>query len=484
VWAVLNPKSIAFIGATSQFGKWGHLLFTNVAAGGFEGEIYLVNPNRDFIAGRAVYKSVMDIPGPVDLAVVTVPASQVLRLIPELTEKGIRSVLMITSGFRETGPEGKKLEESLVEEARKNDILILGPNTMGMCNPHQKLFAMGPSVRPIPGGAGFASQSGNLGSQVLNILQRQGIGVRAYIGSGNESMLTIEDALEAFAADDLTSTIFLYIESIKNGRRFFDLARRVSREKPIVVIKGGRTHAGKRAAASHTGALASDFRVFEAVCRQAGIVSANQPIGMSDLAAAFSSLPLPKGRRMAIMTPGAGLGVVASDLCIEYGLEVPELSKEVIDRIDPYLPPFWSRSNPVDLVGERDPDLPLKVIKELFNWDGCDAVITIGVFDLAFFFDGVTESTILIDPGADLGFLKSLKQILIDSAAHYISQLVKLIEESGKPVIDVSLNADKTVVDGGESRYKAVFFQSPERAVKVMAKMCGYKEWLNRNRLI
>jgi acyl-CoA synthetase (NDP forming) len=482
VWAMLNPKSIAFVGATSQFGNWGHLLFTNVIAGGYVGGIHLVNPNRDFIAGRTVYKSVIDIPGPVDLAVVTIPASRVLALIPEFRAKGIKSVLLISSGFREIGPEGKKLEDTLVEEARKNEILIMGPNTMGMANPHQKLYCMGTSARPTPGSMAFISQSGNLGYQLISILERQGIGIRAFVGSGNEAMLTIEDALETFAGDDLTSTIFLYIESIKNGRRFLDLARRVSREKPIVAIKGGRTQAGKRAAASHTGALASNARVFEAVCRQAGIMSVIQPTDLLDLAAAFSSLPLPKGRRVAIMTPGAGLGVIAADLCTEYGLEVPELSSELIDRIDRYLPPFWSRSNPVDLVGERDPDLPLKVISELFKWDGCDAVITVAIMDRPSFLESLTKSIILTDPGADPGNLDLLRQTLNGSVSNYIAQLARLIEEYGKPVVDVSMSSDKTLLHGGASRYRGMFFQTPYRAVRVIARMCEYKQWLDRNR--
>ncbi len=481
VWAMLNPKSIAFVGATSQFGSWGYLLFTNVIAGGYDGGIYPVNPNRDLLAGRTVYKSVIDIPGPVDLAVVTVPASLVPGLIPEFRAKGIKSVLLIPSGFRETGPEGKQLEDALVEEARKNEILIMGPNTMGMANPHQKLYCMGSPARPKPGGMAFISQSGNLGYQLISILERQGIGMRAFVGSGNEAMLTIEDALEAFAGDDLTRTIFLYIESIKNGRRFLDLAHRVSREKPIVAIKGGRTQAGKRAAASHTGALASNARVFEAACRQAGIISVIQPTDLLDLSAAFSSLPLPKGRRVAIMTPGAGLGVVAADLCTEYGLEVPELSSELIERIDRYLPPFWSRSNPVDLVGERNPDLPLKVISELFKWDGCDAVITVAIMDRPFFLENNIKTALLADPAADPGNLDLIRRTLNGSVSNYIAQIARLMEEYGKPVVDVSMSSDSAILHGEASRYRGLFFQTPERAVRVIARMCEYKHWLNQN---
>lgn len=483
VLSLFHPKSIAFIGATSQFRKWGQLLFTNVIAGGYEGDVYLVNPNADAIAGRPVYKSVVDIPGPVDLAVVTVPAAKVFNLLPEFRAKGISGMILISSGFGETGPEGRRLEEGLVAEARKNGILILGPNTMGICNPHQKFYCMGSPVRPKPGSTTFISQSGNLGAQLLFYAEQQGIGIRAFVGSGNEIMLTVEDALDTFAKDNLTGTILLYIESLKNGRRFFESARRVGREKPIVVLKGGRTQAGGRAAASHTGALASNIRVFEAACLQAGILLVNQPMDLMDLSAGFSSLPLPRGRRVAIMTMFGGWGVILADLCQEYGLEVPELPSELIDRINHWLPSFWSHSNPVDLVFDSDPGVPLKILKELLKWNGCDTVVFIGIIGRASVLSRVIESTVLTDPEADRVYLDSIKKNLIDYDSYLINQIVSLMEEFGKPVVGVSMITDehkRTVLDDGGRRYKGVFFQTPERAIKALAKMCDYRDWLNR----
>jgi acyl-CoA synthetase (NDP forming) len=480
--AIFHPKSVAFVGATTQLLKWGQLLFTNVIAGGYTGDVYLVNPRVDSMAGRPVYKSVIDIPGPVDLAVVTVPASKVLSLIPECGAKGIKGMVLITSGFRETGPEGRKLEDSVVAEARKNGIMILGPNTMGLCNPHEKFYCTGSSVRPKPGGTAFISQSGTFGAQLMDFAERQGVGVRAFAGSGNEAMLTIEDTMDFFEKDDLTSTILLYIESVKNGRRFLDIAQRVTRKKPIIVIKGGRSLAGDRAASSHTGALASNIRVFEAACRQAGIVEVKHSMDLLDLCAAFSSLPLPRGRRVAIMTFGGGWGVLTADLCYENGLDVPKLSTEVIERMDQYLPSFWSRSNPVDLVGERDPSLPLKVVRELLKWDGCDAVINLAMTGWSLAFDRLVESTLFVDPNADTAFMSSMRQLMSNLNSSYTGQIVRLMEEYGKPVVHVSMASDEnqqTVMDGGGHRYKGVFFPTPERAVKVMAQMYKYQHWLN-----
>ena len=323
------PKINCFCWSFCKYSANGEIcLFTNVAAGKYQGEIYLVNPQGGDIAGRKVFKSVTDIPDPVDLAVVTVPAEKVLSLIPEFKKKAIKNVLLISSGFGEVGAEGKALEYELVEKARAAGILIFGPNTMGICNPYISLYCTGSHVRPKAGSTVLVTQSGNLGTQLLAFAAKEDIGIRAFGGSGNEAMITIEDALDGFEVDELTKTVVLYIESIKNGRRFFESAKRVGKKKPVIVLKGGRTSAGANAAASHTGAMASDIKVFMAACRQAGIIQVENPMDLLDLSAAFSSLPLPKGNRVGLLTLGGGWGVVASDLCVENGLEVPELSDE------------------------------------------------------------------------------------------------------------------------------------------------------------
>jgi acyl-CoA synthetase (NDP forming) len=243
---MFNPKSVAFIGASAQLGKWGNMLMTNVLAGGYEGDVYLVNPKASEIAGRKVYKTIRDISGPVDLAVVTVPALQALALIPELKAKGIRYMLLISSGFGEVGPEGRELEKTLVRSAAEAGVSVLGPNTMGICNPHIKFYCIGTPCWPKAGSIGLLSQSGNLGTQLMAFAEAEGIGIRSFCGSGNEAMITIEDYLRTSALDDVTKSIILYVESIKDGKRFFKTAQKVSRRKPVVLLKGGRTAAGSR----------------------------------------------------------------------------------------------------------------------------------------------------------------------------------------------------------------------------------------------
>ena len=477
-----SPRSIAIVGASSTFGKWGYTLFTNIIAGNYKGEIYLVNSKGSEIAGRPVFRSVADIPGPVDLAVVIVPASKVIDLLPQLKAKNIKSVLMVTSGFSETGKKGLRLEERLVEKAREAGITILGPNTMGICNPHEKLFCTYQNVRPRPGSTTLVAQSGNLGTQILAFAESEGIGIRAFIGSGNEAMITIEDYIEIIEFDDLTKTVVLYIESIKDGRRFFEATGRVARKKPVIMLKGGRTRAGNRAAASHTGALASDIKVFEAACRQAGVVLGETSMDLLDLSAAFSSLPLPKGRRIAIMTLGGGWGVITADLCVEHGLEVPELSPNIISRIDQVLPPYWSRSNPVDLVAEMDLSIPIILIEELMKWNGCDAVIHLGILGRQIFVNRMIESSLMVDPTSNRKFFEKIPRRITEFELGYNEHVIRLMEKYGKPILGVCLLSDentRAIAEIEGSPYKGVSFLTPERAVKALAGMYSYKRWLD-----
>lgn len=477
------PESIAFIGASGQMGKWGHMLLTNTISGGYDGKVYLVNHKGGTIARRAVYRSIGEIPGSVDLAVVSIPAAHVMGLIPEMAKKGIRNMLLITSGFGETGTAGKSLEQDLVAAAQKAGILILGPNTMGICNPHINLYCTGSLVQPRAGSTAMVAQSGNMGTQLLAYAEDQGIGIRAFSGSGNEAMITIEDFLDGFELDELSKIVMLYIESIKNGRRFFESARRVSRKKPIILLKGGQSSAGSRAAASHTGAMTSDIRVFEAVCKQAGIVKVEQPMELLDLTAAFSSLPLPAGNRTAIMTLGGGWGVVTADLCDAYGLAVPELPSDILSRLDAILPPYWSRSNPVDIVGERDFSIPMTIMEELLAWDGCDGVINLGIMGRRIFVNRMAKAIQKADPDYSSEFLEGAKQALQDFENQYVVHIIQLMEKYEKPVFGVSLlkdGDDQTVHRAGEAAYKGVFYETPERAVKAFARMVEYRRFIER----
>ncbi|HOJ13960.1 MAG TPA: CoA-binding protein, partial [Deltaproteobacteria bacterium] len=432
------------------------------------------------IAGRHVYKDIMEVPGKVDLAVVTIPARGVMDLLPRLAAKGIRSVLLISSGFAETGDAGRRLQEELVEAAKRLGLVILGPNTMGIANPHINLYCTGSPVRPRAGGTAVVAQSGNMGVQLLGFAEEQGIGIRGFCGSGNEAMITVEDFIEGFALDETTTIVMLYIEGVRDGGRFFESARKLSRKKPIVLLKGGQSEAGNRAASSHTGAMTSDARVFDAVCRQAGIVKVEQSMDLLDLAAAFSSLPLPGGNRVAVMTLGGGWGVITADLCAQYGLEVPALSPRLVEKLDEILPPFWSRSNPVDLVGEPSNSIMTTVMEELMQWDGCDAIINLGIMGRALYFRKMADAVRRADPSYTQEFLENAVRYMHTFEEDYLRLIARLMDTYGKPVFGVSLMTDeksKTVytVEGFTS--KPVFYQTPERAVKACARMYEYKRF-------
>ena len=476
------PKSIAFIGASSTLGKWGHLLLSHTISGGYPGEIYLVNAKGGTIAGRPVFREIGDVPGTVDLAVITIPAKSVIELLPKLKEKGIHNVLLITSGFGETGAKGKALQQELVERARQEGLLILGPNTMGISNPYINLYCTGSPVRPKPGGTAVVAQSGNMGVQLLGFAEEQGIGIRGFCGSGNEAMITVEDFIDGFEIDDLTKIVILYVEGVRDGRRFYESARRLGQKKPIVLLKGGQSEAGNRAAASHTGAMTSDAKVFDAVCSQAGIVKVEQSMDLLDLAAAFSSLPLPKGNRVGVMTLGGGWGVITADLCARYGLVVPQLSPALMEGFDRILPAYWSRSNPVDIVGEPDNNLMTSIMEDLLKWDGCDAVINLGVLGRAIFFEGMANAAERADPTYSKEYFEKAKAYMHTFEQEYLKLVARLMETYQKPVYGVSLLTgvkSQTVYTVEGSPYKPVFYQSPERAVKAYARMYEYYRFLN-----
>ena len=486
IYEIFHPRSIAFVGASSVFGKWGNMLLTNVIGSGYEGDVYLVNAKGGRIAGRKVYETIRDIPGKVDLAIVTLPADKVVSFLEDFARKGITKVLLISSGYSETGSMGREKEDDLIQKARALGILILGPNTMGIINPLISFYCTATHIHPKPGTIALLSQSGNLGTQLLSFANDEGIGIRMFCGSGNESMIAIDDYLEGLIADEKTDTVLIYLEGIKDGRRFFDTGNRLCRKKPVVLLKGGRSKTGNRAAASHTGAMASNSRVFDAACRQAGIIVVENPMDLLDLSAAFSSLPLPRGNRVAAMTLGGGWGVVMADLCEKYGLEVPPLPNDLIARMSRVLAPYWSHANPVDMVGDFNPDIPAAILEELMKWDGCDAVIHMGIFGRIPFFQYMTDSALKAEPDSDRDVLSAIPADVERFEENFTKYLVYLMDKYEKPVIGVPLIADekaKTVVKIPGQKHKSISFTTPERAVRALVEMSRYRSWLDRGQI-
>jgi acyl-CoA synthetase (NDP forming) len=479
--AIFNPRSVAVVGASSTFGKWGHLILSNIVAGGFEGGVFPVNPTEKVLCGLPVYRRIGEIPGVVDLAFITTPAETVPKIVEECGEKGVKGVVIISSGFGETGGAGERLEGEIASICKRKGMTLIGPNTMGIICPYAGLFATGSHTRPKKGSVAFVSQSGNLGNQLIHWAEQQGIGISLFVGSGNEALVNCIDVLEYLEHDPHTRIITLYLESVGDGGRFLEVAKRVNRVKPVIVLKGGRTEAGRTAAASHTGSMAGEFSVFRAACNQAGVLNASVPSELLDLSAGFSSLPLAKGNRVGIVTLGGGWGVVTADACNEKGLVVPKIPGKVIKTVGRLLPPFWSKGNPLDLVGSRDPVIPLVAVEELLRWKGVDAVIGLGFIGRYTFTQSLIRSARKVDASMSPDYLDQIGRASREGEEKSIAKIVELMETHEKPVIGVSLSgtAEGIVRPVPGRRYSGVFYQTPETAVNVLARMVAYHNFIS-----
>ena len=423
---IFKPASIAVIGASKTPAKWGFRMMNRPLRTGYRGAVYPVNPGEDAFGDIPFYRSVLDIPGPVDLAVITVPAPHVPGVMKECAKKGIKGVVLITAGFAEVGAEGRKLEDEVVGIAREGGIRFVGPNGMGIWSAAGKL-SLAFDQAPLAGPIAFVSQSGTFGGSLSEIAVTKGYGLSKFISIGNQADLTAADYLEYLAGDDETKVIVFYMEGFKDGHRFMNLAREIVRKKPIVIFKAGRTPAGSRATQSHTASLAGSDEIFEAICRQAGLIRAQEALHSFDMAEALASQPLPPGKRVAILGSG-GQGVVTADACAALGLEVPELDSDTVRQLMVGLPPHAPRPrNPVDFAGSfRTGREEAAVVETLLSRDYIDGVI----------------SNVPLNPAAwssMLGFtgmpkpLLDMTKMAIDGADHFSSLPAKY----GKPIITI-----------------------------------------------
>jgi acyl-CoA synthetase (NDP forming) len=472
-----NPGSIAFVGATETVNKWGFLILNNLLTGGYSGKVYPVNPNRGEVLGLKAYPSVKDVPGPVDLAVFTVPAAKVIEAMRDCVEKGVKAALVISAGFKELGESGVALESELVKQARRGGMVLIGPNCQGICCPRNRLYPWMPILfHPPHGNVGLVSQSGNILNMLTGHVMEAGLGASKGISSGNEAMLGTVDYWEYLADDPDTHVIVSYIEGISDGRRFVEKARAVTRRKPVIVLKGGRTRSGVTAARSHTGAMAVSRDLFDAACRQAGIITARTIEEAGVTAASFVGRPLPRGRRVGIVTGGGGLGVIASDLCTELGLEIVRLSPRTLDKLAELLPAWWSPGNPVDLVAGLDLTVIKPVMEILMKSGEVDSVMFIWIGSPRRDGERARESK-----AAERGLDISRVWEAMDLHFHaFIKELYELMHELEVPLY-VASSIKKS--DGGEpggSENPPLIYSSVESACLAVRAMASYREYLER----
>ncbi len=376
---VFYPQSIALVGASNVPTKWGSFLLVHLLSGGYPKEnIFPVNPRETSIHGLSAYASLEELPRPADLVIITTPATVVPQVLEQCARTGMKNVIVISSNFSETGPEGAELEKELVRIADEKGLTMLGPNTMGIVNTAVNMQAVGAPVTLHKGKISLVSQSGNVGAQLLGWTMNQGIGFGKFIGTGNEAQIHCEDMIEYLGEDPDTELIMAYLEGVDDGRRFLEICARTTRRKPVVILKSGRSSEGGKAARSHTGAMAGSDKIYDAAFRAAGVIRADNSQELLDLAKSFGRLPLPPGNRMGIITLGGGWGVIATDAAAEAGFKVPDLDSKTMRVCDENLPPFWSHGNPVDLVGVLNQDVHLKILEAMASSPVIDAIIILG----------------------------------------------------------------------------------------------------------
>ncbi|MHA1376951.1 MAG: acetate--CoA ligase family protein [Candidatus Helarchaeota archaeon] len=457
---------IAVIGASNKKGKVGNAVITNLTKGsvkaaglsaGFSGKIYPINNKAqqgDKIGGLPAYKSLLDIEDPVDVAIVVVPSKFVLNVINDCVAKGVKSLVIITAGFSEHDDDGKKLENQVCKIARDNNIRIIGPNCLGIIRTHNNYNASFADLMPPKGPISFISQSGALCTAVINYSFDEKIGFANFVSIGNKADIDDSDLIEYFAADPKTKVIALYIESIKNGKKFRETIDSVIEKVPIVVAKSGRTAAGAKAASSHTGSLAGSDIIYDAMFSQYGVYRVNSMNELFYCAKALGYQPPAKGDNVAILTNAGGPGVMAADDVFTQGLTIAKLSKKTLDVLNADMPPAWSHGNPVDILGDALADryeLALNLLKDDKNVDAIIAILC---------------PTAMVEP------LKTAK-IVVD-----------VMKDSDKPVAAAWLGLESRMSSNYLDDHGIIEVSFPDRAVKAIKALVHRGAFLKKRNLL
>lgn len=446
-----NPKSIAVIGASRTPGKIGYNILHNLIQYDYPGVVYPVNPEAPEILGVKAYPSILDIPGEIGLAVVVVPPPRVGEVISQCGAKKIDSVIIITAGFGESGSEGTKLEDDLLRRAKESGMRIIGPNCLGLIDTHSKVNASFAAGMPAQGSIGFFSQSGALCIAVLDRALAEDIGFSKFISMGNKVDISDTDIMLALAEDDNTKVILGYIEGVKDGKQFMEVASQVSKKKPLIILKSGITSSGARAASSHTGALSGREAAFDAAFKQSGVIRAHSLADLFNYALAFADQPLPQGPNIVIITNSGGPGILAADASDRSGLQLISLRKEIVDKLRTFLPSFASFYNPVDILGDASAERYEKALTTVLEDDKVNGVI------------------VLLTPTAIVDVEATAKAV------------ASIANSADKPIL-TSFMGKKRVEPGAKILMKSHVpnYSYPEEAVSSLNAMYNYQLWINR----
>jgi acetyl coenzyme A synthetase (ADP forming)-like protein len=450
--SLLRPKSIAVVGASRRPGSIGNGMLRHLVSNGFTGPVYPVNPTTDSVSSVPSFPSIGALPTVPDLAVIVVPKHLVLGVVRECVETGVKGIVVITAGFREVGGEGVELERQLLAMVRENGLRMVGPNCMGIMNtsPAVSMNATFAPAMPPNGPIAFMSQSGAMGMTILDYAMEYGIGISQFVSIGNKADVSGNDLIEYWQDDDEVGVILMYIEGFGNPRHFTTLARRVTRRKPVLAVKAGRSEAGAKAASSHTGALAQVDIATDALFAQCGVLRADTVEALFDAAIAFSKAPLPRGPRVAVLTNAGGPGIIIADACEGFGLEVAPLSEETQNRLREHLPAEASVANPVDMIASATPEQVERAMQIIVADPGIDSVIA--------------------------------SYVPLGLEAPVIAASIKRgAEGCGKPVLAVLMSKrglPQGMAELQESPIPAYRF--PESAARALGAMWLYRQWLDR----
>ncbi len=449
--AIMRPKSIAIVGATEREGSVGKEITQKLIKYGFKGDLYPVNPKSETIFSNKAYKSILDIPSNVDLAVIVIPSKLVPKVIDQCGEKGIKGVIIITAGFKEAGKDGAILEDEIVAKLKKYEIRAVGPNCLGVLNSEEdiKMNATFAEAIPMTGRTAFVSQSGALGAGFLNISKDVNVGISNFVSIGNKADINGEVLLDYWEDDKNVNLILLYLESILNPQNFRNLSSRISKKKPIIAVKSGRSSAGAKAASSHTGSLAGADLAADALLKQSGVIRANSMLEMFQMAQAFSNCSVPRGNRVAIMTNAGGPGIMATDALCEHGLEIADIQKETKYYLTSFLPEAASVNNPIDMIASAPVEHYKKTLKSLISDENVDIIISIYL------------------P------LMGLKPIDVAKAIMEIKE-----ENPEKPILGVFMAEKEFFAELTHVDTNLPFYQYPEEAAFAISKLDYYRKWL------
>ncbi len=470
LYAMFEPKSVAVIGASRRESSVGHAVLANLINGGFPGKVFPVNPKAEEILGLTCYATILEAPYEIDLAVISVVSVGVPEVMRQCAEKGVRAVVIISSGFREIGKEGRKLEDEVIGIARKNNIALLGPNCLGLINTNPKisLNASFSSIMPGQGNISFISQSGALCTAILDYVRDKHIGFSKFISMGNKAGINEKDLLNFLLDDPQTDVILMYVEDLSLGQEFIEAARRVSAKKPVLVIKSGRTEQGAKAASSHTGSMIGSDEVYDAIFMQSGILRFDSIAEIFNYAIAFANQSLPKSTSVAILTNAGGPGIIATDACIRNGLKMAEFQEATTRALKACLPAAANYANPIDVIGDARHDRYENVLRHLIADDNVDSIIILltpqamtnckEIAEVIVEYTNKTAKTILTCFIGSIGVADGVKVLESNSIPHYtfpedaassLAAMVQYKDVQGRSYgMAPEYEADKERVDG------------------------------------